>query len=33
VPGRVLLFSGAVLFNLMALWAWLRAVWGKAART
>jgi hypothetical protein len=32
VPGRVLLFSGAVLFNLMALWAWLRALWGKAAK-
>jgi hypothetical protein len=25
VPGRVLLASGAVLFNLMALWAWFRA--------
>jgi hypothetical protein len=24
VPGRVLLVSGAVLFNLMALWAWIR---------
>jgi hypothetical protein len=32
VPGRVLLFSGAVLFNLMALWAWLRALWGRTAR-
>jgi hypothetical protein len=25
LPGRILLASGAVLFNLMALWAWLRA--------
>lgn len=25
VPGRVLLVSGALLFNLMALWAWIRA--------
>jgi len=25
VPGRVLLVIGAMLFNLMALWAWLRA--------
>jgi len=25
VPGRILLVSGAVLFNLMALWAWFRA--------
>jgi hypothetical protein len=25
VPGRVLLVSGAMLFNFMALWAWLRA--------
>lgn len=25
VPGRVLLASGAVLFSLMALWAWIRA--------
>lgn len=25
VPGRVLLASGALLFNLMALWAWIRA--------
>jgi hypothetical protein len=25
VPGRVLLVSGAMLFNLMALWAWIRA--------
>src|SRR5262249_52504474 len=25
VPGRLLLASGALLFNLMALWAWLRA--------
>jgi uncharacterized membrane protein len=25
VPGRLLLVSGAVLFNLMALWAWIRA--------
>src|SRR5262249_60404109 len=33
VPGRVLLLSGAVLFNLMALWAWMRALWGKPART
>jgi hypothetical protein len=32
VPGRVLLLSGAVLFNLMALWAWLRAWWRKAGR-
>jgi hypothetical protein len=32
VPGRVLLFSGAMLFSLMALWAWLRAWWGRAAR-
>jgi hypothetical protein len=32
VPGRVLLLSGAALFNLMALWAWLRALLGKAAR-
>ncbi|HZE10184.1 MAG TPA: hypothetical protein VE034_01215 [Burkholderiales bacterium] len=29
VPGRVLLLSGAVLFNLMALWAWLRALWRR----
>ena len=32
VPGQVLLLSGAALFNLMALWAWLRAFLGKAAR-
>ena len=34
VPGRVLIASGAVLFNLMALWAWLRArrVRRKSAR-
>jgi hypothetical protein len=25
VPGQVLLVSGAILFNLMALWAWFRA--------
>jgi len=25
MPGRILLVSGAMLFNLMALWAWLRA--------
>lgn len=24
VPGQVMMLSGAVLFNLMALWAWLR---------
>lgn len=33
VPGRVLLTSGALLFSLMALWAWMRALWGKPART
>lgn len=32
VPGRVLLVSGALLFDLMALWAWMRALWGKHAR-
>jgi hypothetical protein len=32
VPGRVLLVSGAILFNLMALWAWLRAFWRKPGR-
>jgi hypothetical protein len=32
MPARVLLVSGALLFNLMALWAWLRALWRKAAR-
>jgi hypothetical protein len=32
VPGRVLFVSGAVLFNLMALWAWLRALWRRTAR-
>ncbi len=26
VPGRLLLASGAVLFNLMALWAWMRTL-------
>lgn len=25
MPGRILLVSGAMLFNLMALWAWIRA--------
>ena len=32
VPARVLMVSGAVLFNLMALWAWLRAWWRRSAR-
>jgi hypothetical protein len=34
VPGRVLLVIGAMLFNLMALWAWFRAkrIRRKAAR-
>jgi hypothetical protein len=32
VPGRVMLASGALLFSLMALWAWMRALWGKPAR-
>jgi hypothetical protein len=31
-PGRVLLASGAALFTLMALWAWMRALWGGHAR-
>jgi len=29
---RLLFAIGAVLFNLMALWAWMRALWRKAAR-
>ena len=33
VPGRVLLVSGAVLFNLMALWAWIRARRGAWKRS
>jgi len=34
VPGRLLLASGALLFSVMALWAWFRVghVRGKAAR-
>ena len=35
VPGRVLLASGALLFNLMALWAWFRArrvAWKRSGR-
>jgi hypothetical protein len=35
VPGRVLLVSGAVLFNLMAVWAWFRtrrAAWKKSGK-
>lgn len=30
---RFLFASGAVLFTLMALWAWLRALWRRAARS
>jgi hypothetical protein len=33
VPGRVLLACGALLFSLMAAWAWMRAFGGKPART
>jgi hypothetical protein len=33
VPGRVLLVSGAVLFNLMALWAWIRTRRGAWKRS
>jgi hypothetical protein len=29
---RLLFASGAVLFNLMALWAWMRALWRRTAR-
>jgi hypothetical protein len=32
VPGQILFASGLLLFNLMALWAWIRVVWGKPAR-
>jgi hypothetical protein len=32
VPGRLLLASGAVLFNLMALWAWMRTLPRRAFR-
>jgi hypothetical protein len=30
---RFLFASGGVLFTLMALWAWLRALWGRTAKT
>jgi len=33
VPGQVLFVSGAVLFNLMALWAWVRARRAPRKRT
>jgi len=33
VPGRVLLDSGALLFDLMALWAWVRTLWRRPARS
>jgi hypothetical protein len=32
VPGQILFASGLLLFNLMAWWAWMRALWGKPAR-
>jgi len=33
MPGQILFVSGAVLFNLMALWAWLRARRAPRKRT
>jgi putative Ca2+/H+ antiporter (TMEM165/GDT1 family) len=33
MPGRILLVSGAMLFNLMALWAWIRARRAPRKRT
>ena len=32
VPGQILFASGLLLFNLMAVWAWMRALRGKHAR-
>ena len=33
VPGHVLFVSGALLFDLMALWAWMRALLRRPARS